>query len=40
MLVKFGGTPGYLLFGMCVRDKDTFEQITLIQAIKRTIAFS
>ncbi|MGL9762162.1 MAG: RDD family protein [Wolbachia sp.] len=39
MLVKFGGTPGHLLFGMCVRDKDTLEQITLIQAIKRTIAF-
>ncbi|QOD38782.1 RDD family protein [Candidatus Wolbachia massiliensis] len=39
MLVKFGGTPGHLLFSMRVRDKDTFEQITLIQVIKRTIAF-
>ncbi|MDG7057591.1 MAG: RDD family protein [Wolbachia endosymbiont of Penenirmus auritus] len=39
MLVKFGGTPGHLLFSMRVRDKDTLEQITLIQAIKRTIAF-
>ncbi|WP_395463011.1 RDD family protein [Wolbachia endosymbiont of Cantharis cryptica] len=38
MLVKFGGTPGHLLFGMRVRDKDTLEQITLIQAIKRTFA--
>ncbi|OAM00654.1 RDD family protein [Wolbachia endosymbiont of Dactylopius coccus] len=39
MLVKFGGTLGHLLFSMRVRDKDTLEQITLIQAIKRTIAF-
>ncbi|WP_369372195.1 RDD family protein [Wolbachia endosymbiont of Cimex lectularius] len=39
MLVKFGGTPGHLLFSMRVRDKDTLEQITLIQAIKRIIAF-
>ncbi|MGL9718323.1 MAG: RDD family protein [Wolbachia sp.] len=39
MLAKFGGTPGHLLFSMRVRNKDTLEQITLIQAIKRTIAF-
>ncbi|WCR57813.1 RDD family protein [Wolbachia endosymbiont of Ctenocephalides felis wCfeJ] len=39
MLVKFGGTPGHLLFSMRVRDKDTLKQITLIQAVKRAIAF-
>jgi len=39
MLVKFGGTPGHLLFSMRVRDKDTLEQITLIKAIKGTVAF-
>ncbi|WP_246484352.1 MULTISPECIES: RDD family protein [unclassified Wolbachia] len=30
MLVKFGGTPGHLLFSMRVKDKDTFESITIV----------
>ncbi|WP_423349222.1 RDD family protein [Wolbachia sp. wLmal] len=38
ILVKFGGTPGHLLFSMRVKDKDTFESITTMQAMKRTIA--
>lgn len=39
MLVKFGGTPGQLLFSMRVKDKDTLEKITLMQAINRTVTF-
>ncbi|MDN5247655.1 MAG: RDD family protein [Wolbachia endosymbiont of Tyrophagus putrescentiae] len=37
MIRKFGGTPGQLLSGIHIKDADTFENITLVQAIIRHV---
>ncbi|UIP93267.1 RDD family protein [Wolbachia endosymbiont of Anopheles demeilloni] len=38
-IIEFGGTPGQLLLRMRVKDENTLEKITLIQAISRTAVF-
>ncbi|WP_264683069.1 MULTISPECIES: RDD family protein [unclassified Wolbachia] len=38
-IIEFGGTPGQLLLRMHIKDKNTLEKITLIQAISRTAVF-
>jgi uncharacterized RDD family membrane protein YckC len=39
ILVKFGGTPGQLLLGMRVKDKNTLQNVTLKQAVLRALSF-
>lgn len=39
MIRKFSGTPGQLLCGIHIKDVNTLENITLVQAIIRYVSF-
>lgn len=39
MIRRFGGTPGQLLCGINIKDANTLENVTLVQAIIRHISF-
>lgn len=39
MIRRFGGTPGQLLCCICIKDVNTLESITLVQAIIRYVLF-
>lgn len=37
MITRLGGTPGKLLCGICIKDANTFKNVTLMQATIRCI---
>ncbi|APR98719.1 RDD family protein [Wolbachia endosymbiont of Folsomia candida] len=39
MIMKFGGTPGKLLCGMYIKNANTFENVTLMQAVARSFSW-
>lgn len=39
MIMKFGRTPGKLLCGMYIKNANTFENITLMQAVARSFSW-
>ncbi|WP_333023518.1 RDD family protein [Wolbachia endosymbiont of Pentidionis agamae] len=37
LITKFGGTPGYLLLSIRIKDANTFKNVSIIQAVVRCV---